>query len=210
MPVRKVRASHRSMTGLHMVPGSRAIRCESMLEMDFVTLHLFDDGVAMVEEQPVRIPVPGRSRGYVPDFLVTYREPSQAALLAEVKPAAVLKDRGPHFAERFAAADAFARHRGWRFEIFDEHRIRTPRLQNARFLQSYRARRFDRAVGDRLLALAEPGVSLQSLMDCGWPDLAQHALYLADLWGLIATGRIVVDLDQPLFMTSIIREVAHG
>jgi hypothetical protein len=63
---------------------------ESLLEKEFLMLLDFDDTVEKFEVQPVRIPVPGVPRGYVPDILVHYRADRETGeirkpLLVEIK-----------------------------------------------------------------------------------------------------------------------------
>ena len=94
MPVRQIPRNHMSLTGVlaHANPET-STAFESSLERDLQILFEFDDGVASIEEQPVRIAYAGedgKPRHYTPDLLVRFRgdHPAgrgKAPLLCEVK-----------------------------------------------------------------------------------------------------------------------------
>lgn len=212
MPVRKIPRSHGSLTGLHAHPtGDRAIAFESSLERDFITLMLFEPDVVRVEEQPVRIPV-AAGRSYVPDFLVRRRE--RPSTLVEVKPRELLTRDGEKLQEKFAAAKDFAAARGWRFEVWTEEQVRTPRLQNARFLLPYRRRSADAGLAARILAaVMEMGqAEADAVLERAFHTDDERARGLATLWHLVALGRLNADLDVPLSGRAplSVPEVAHG
>lgn len=203
MPVRKIPMNYRGLTGRHAVePGGRSIGFESSLERDFVALMLFDSEVTGIEEQPVRIyyldPVTSRRRFYTPDFLVHRK--NSPSLLVEVKPDDVLKRLRAELEPRFNAARDYANAEGWVFEIRTERDIRTPRLQNVRFLLPYRNRRMDPGLSTRILShLRECGVStVGGTVNACWNDDMEAARGLSALWFLLSTGRINTDLDRAL------------
>ena len=211
MPVRAIPINHRSVTGrLASRPGQPAIAFESTLERDFALLQLFDLTVKTVEEQPVRIEYmgsDGRTARYTPDFLVVYKGGARAPRLVEVKYQAELEEKADQYAARFEAARRYASDRNWSFEVATETTIRTPRLENVRFLLPYRRQpvspgRFDRLL-DRLAA-AE-AISVGNLLRAVFTTIADQQTGLPCLWHLVATGRIAADLDRPLTMTSPLR-----
>src|SRR6266705_3305876 len=148
MPVRTVPKNYRSLTGL--VPNTRTqsmTAFESSLERDFFLLLDFNPDVEFFEEQPVKIvyhDANGRRRTYTPDVLVRYRNDRPPArhikpLLCEVKYRDDLRQHWVAYRPKFRAAGRYARQQGWRFRVVTERHIRTPYLDNVKFLRSYQA-----------------------------------------------------------------------
>ncbi|MAO56314.1 MAG: heteromeric transposase endonuclease subunit TnsA [Rhodospirillaceae bacterium] len=206
MPVREIPISSRSLTGRHASGrGAGSIGYESSLERDFISLMLFDPQVTNIEEQPVRIDYrdsTGSQRHYTPDFLV--QRTAGAAILIEVKPAKFVT---ADLDDKFNAARTFARSRGWTFEVWTEREIRTPRLENAKFLLPYRANAPADKICDRLLAaLGETtSATITGLLEdtCGNDD--ERAIALSALWHLLATGVVHARLEEVLKPDSEIR-----
>ncbi len=211
MPVRAIPISHRSVTGrLASRPGQPAVAFESSLERDFAILQLFDLTVESVEEQPVRIDFTaagGRPTRYTPDFLVIHKGNAPAPRLVEVKYRVELTEKADQYAARFEAARLYAACRGWRFEVATEETIRTPRLGNARFLLPYRRQVADPVRCGRLMDTLSTAGSMAAgdLLRSVFPTLGDQQRGLPTLWHLVATGRIVADLDRPLTMASPLR-----
>jgi hypothetical protein len=202
MPVRTIPRSYRNVTGRIAIPGSRSVAFESTLERDFILVSLFTPGFAGIEEQPVAIPQPKGRRPYTPDFLVTWvsRQPD----LVEVKPA----DEVQEMAGKAPIARSYAEERGWRFNIVTDKQIRTPRLENARFLLPFRRHTPDPAIVETLFSLLGRPVGDGSIKDL----VGAAALYgicrersLPALWHLISTFQIAADLDTLLMMTSVVK-----
>jgi len=146
MPVRTVPKNYRSLTGLVPNPRAQSMTAfESSLERDFLLLLDFDPDVECFEEQPVKIiyhDAKGRRRTYTPDVLVRYRtDPPQARhtkpLLCEVKYRDDLRQHWAEYRPKFRAAQRYARQQGWRFHVVTERHVRTPYLENVKFLRSY-------------------------------------------------------------------------
>lgn len=208
MLVRRIGLCYRSVSGrVPMGAGRPAVSVESTLERDFAILQRFDPEVAAVEEQPVRIDyrdASGVRRRYVPDFLVQYRDADRPPVLVEVKfstdPALVAGG----LEDRFAAAMAYARQRGWAFSVVTETAIRTPKLGNATFLLPYRSRIPNPALRARaLMALGGGCATVEALAD----DLAgaignRRDHVLPTLWTMVARFEVIADLDRPLTMRS--------
>lgn len=208
MPVRRIGFCYRSVSGrVPMGVGRPAVSVESTLERDFAILQRFDPKVAAVEEQPVRIEyrdASGVRRRYVPDFLVQYYGADRPPVLVEVKfstdPALVAGG----LEDRFAAARAYARQRGWAFSVMTETAIRMPKLGNATFLLPYRSRIPNPALRARaLIALGSGCATVEALAD----DLAgaigsRRDHVLPTLWTMVARFEVIADLDHPLTMRS--------
>jgi hypothetical protein len=213
MPVRRIPKNYRSLTGL--VPNSRTqsmTAFESSLERDFLQLLDFDPDVEFYEEQPVKITYPdakGRHHTYTPDVLVRYRighaqVQRPQTLLCEVKYRDDLRQHWTDYRPKFRAAQRYARQQGWRFRLVTERHIRTPYLDNVKFLRSYQAialnASYQTLILNALVDLEETDpVSLLSALS---QDRWQHVEILPTLWQLLATRQIGTDLSQPLTMQS--------
>lgn len=213
MPIRIVPKNYRNLTGL--VPNSRTqamTAFESTLERDFLLLLDFDPDVEFYEEQPLKITYhdeAGQRRTYTPDVLVRYRTECvevgrSTPHLCEVKYRDDLRQHWTAYRPKFRAAQRYARQQGWRFRLITERHVRTPYLDNVKFLVSYRVRHVDDAHQAQLLRLlsevkeTDP-VSLLALIS---PDRWRHAQLLPTLWQLIARRQVGADLAQPLTMRS--------
>ncbi|MDT7809235.1 MAG: hypothetical protein QOJ70_3048 [Acidobacteriota bacterium] len=183
---------------------------ESSLERDFLLLLDFDAAVARYEEQPVRIKyvdATGRRRTYTPDVLVHYHDDLDASadtrpLLCEVKYREDLFANWKEYKPKIRAGRAHARGQGWRFQIVTEREVRTPYLENAKFLRPYR--RIETNHEDTALLLdtlrgmdeADP----ESVLATIHHDRTRRAELLPMLWRLLADGHITADLSRPLTM----------
>src|SRR6266496_612683 len=213
MPMRRVPKNSRSLTGL--VPNTRTSSMtafESSLERDFLLLLDFDPDVEFYEEQPVQIVYyddNGRRRTYTPDVFVRYRPESipttcPKPLLCEVKYREDLRQHWTVYRPKFRAAQRYARQYGWRFRLVTERHVRTPSLENAKFLRPYRAlpvnAQHQSQLLDTLLSLreAEPAMLLEAMSQDRW----HQAQLLSTLWQLVATRQVHTDLGQPLTMRS--------
>lgn len=205
---------------------------ESPLERDFLAILDFDWKVSAFYDQPVRVnytDAAGVPRHYTPDVLVYWRRDLKPArwmrpLLAEIKTKRDLAGAAGKYDERFAAAEAYAKSRGWEFRVLTEQHIRTPYLQNARFLRRYREEShnfldcglLERALGVFETEAAPAGELIEEAarMRAADPDyfipvpvddLEAKARLLNSLWYMVATGLLGADLvDEPLTMASMI------
>lgn len=213
MAVRKIRATYRSVTGLVAdAQSARSTGYESTLERDFIKHLIFNKNVLGHEEQPLTInfiDASGNQRRYTPDLLVSYRKDVALTkdwqpLLTEVK---YRSDLFQHWAElkpKFRAARAYARERRWEFAVITERELRTSYLKNITFLLEFRKHPVDEALTLLLLettAGKRPATPV-SLLTFLTNDATQRATLLPTLWQLIANGRIGVDLEQRLTMSS--------
>ncbi len=215
MPVRKIPVNYRVLTGRQALKRLHySVDFESPVERDFLLLLDLDRDVKAVEGQPVSIPwrdERGREFPYRPDFLVTFlpgrdqlpiHQPLKAKpWLVEVKPHQELKENWRKYHRRFRAAVAYARERDWKFRIWTDRRIRTPRLENARQLLRFMTLPYEKARCEALL---------RALENCGTEMTAreliaavcQDPINQAMLWSLVAWRNIGADLSRPLDMES--------
>lgn len=184
------------------------VASESSLERDLLVLLEFDPIVERYEEQPVRIKYidnQGNNHTYTPDVLVYYHtdaSPQRPPLLCEVKYREDLFANWKEIKPKVRAGRAYARMEGWRFKILTEHEIRTPYLQNAKFLRPYRAlevkQEEERLILDVLRGVGESAP--EHLLGGLSHEPFRRAELLPTLWHLVSHGRIGADLDQPLTM----------
>jgi hypothetical protein len=125
-------------------------------------------------------------------------------LLCEVKYRDDLRQHWTVYRSKFRAAQHYARQYGWRFRLVTERHVRTPYLDNVKFLRSYRATpvndQHQLLLLDTLFGLREtdPARLLEVISRDRW----KQAQILPMLWQLIATRQMGADLSQPLTMQS--------
>lgn len=215
MPTRKIPKSYRSVTGLVASnKNERMAGFESSLERDLILLIEFDLNVEYYEEQPVIIDYidgNGKEHSYTPDILVKYRKdivPAKRMIpsLYEVKYRQDLFANWKELKPKFKAARAYAKARGWRFQIVTEQEIRTPYLQNVKFLLPYRNVKFDwneqQILLNKLKDMRE--TNPESLMLACYKDYFNRAKLIPVMWHLVCVSRIGIDLELPLTMHSVI------
>ncbi|SCZ64684.1 TnsA endonuclease N-terminal domain-containing protein [Thiohalomonas denitrificans] len=209
MPVRRIPKNYRHVTG--MLGSSRSERkpfYESPLERDFFILLDFDPRVASFEEQPVAVHYQddmGTWRRYTPDVLVLYKEEAhKRPLLFEIKPREVLRSEWKSLERRFRAAYQVAKARGWGFRTVTDREIRTPRLENIKFLRGYRDTPADEEACELMVqtVTSKQAITVQGLLDTLATDRWEQARLIPSVWHLTATGRLQVDMDIPLTMVS--------
>ena len=206
MAVRKIPKNHLFVTGGYSSRKSEEMDAfESLLEKDYLLLLDFDDAVESFDVQPVRIPVAGVARGYVPDVLVKYRPDPETGeilkpLLAEVKRSDYLEKHAAKYAPKFAAAVAYAENMGWEFRPVDETEIRLPRLRNIKFLREYRnvipstenCSRVERT----MMRHGRDSSSERVLAEIALSD-DERLYWLPIIWSMVLQKRLLTDLNIP-------------
>lgn len=179
---------------------------ESALERDLATSLEFDDDVVSYQEQPLFVHYVGSdgcARRGVPDFLICF-QPPRVPVLCDVKYRAELLRAWPRLKPRFKAALATARDRGWRYRIFTEREIRTPFLENAKFLLPYRHRPQEPDDTETILfALRQLGEwTPAGIVAAISSSRVEQTRLLTAVWTLIANRAIQTDLHTALTMSS--------
>lgn len=209
VPVRGLRTSRRCLTGQIASTKGGAASFESSLERDWLELLDFEPSVTRIQVQPFVMVYTheGKRRRYTPDVLVERAD--SRTWVYEVKPQAELEANWTMYRPRFRAAVAYCRQHEARFKIVTERHIRTPLLENARFLRRYRA--FPPAPDLRsqvLSTLSAVGPTTpEALVVATFWAQTNRTTALAMLWHLIAIGLITTDLQAPLTMQSRIELV---
>jgi TnsA endonuclease C terminal len=115
-----------------------------------------------------------------------------------------LRQHWGDYRPKFRAACRYARQQGWRFRVVTERQVRTPYLENVKFLRPYRTIPVNdlhrTQLLDTLVALedTDPAHLLATIAHDRW----QQAQLLPILWQLVATRQVRADLAQPLTMHS--------
>ncbi|MCB1734035.1 MAG: TnsA endonuclease N-terminal domain-containing protein [Gammaproteobacteria bacterium] len=213
-PARKIPKSYTNVTGRMAKRDGGRVAFESLLEKDFFMLLDADPQVREFREQPLEISYrdqQGTTRKYFPDVLVMRHAPGET-WLCEVKPRRQIARKWAELKPKFKAAIRYCKARGWRFRILTEKEIRTPYLENIRFLRGY-LRVPDRpqledALRAKLNSMGEatPFELLSSLSDDEWV----RADYATSLWRLVATGDITVDLTTKIDTDTVLRPAVRG
>ena len=213
MPARKILRNYRSVTGL--IPSRKKAEpehkpYESPLERDLYLLLEFDDRVLDYEPQPYRIDYKrpdGRSEEYYPDTLIHYRPvsagvPPPRNLLVEVKPREELKEFWADYEPAFRAAWRFALERGWGFRLMTEREIRSPYLENLRFLIRYRSLKPNLDVESKLhdYLAKHGGRNALHFLEDTYAERIDRAKAIPYMWRLLAKRLIHADLTTPLNM----------
>ena len=218
MGVRKIPKSSQRVISL-VVDSKRdsATKAESSLERDFFILMRYDLNVLKYEGQPVTVPYrdkEGVDRTYTPDALVEFRTDIVPATgmrpwLCEIKYEEDLKKNKAEYAPKFKAAMRYAEEQGWEFKIITEKYVRTPYLENVKFLTQYRNvdanDNFESLILKALYELRE--TDPESLLLAIFRDKWNRAQLIPTLWHLVSVNRVGVDLSVPLTMSSRIWHV---
>lgn len=205
MPVRRIPKNFLFVTGRHASPqAEEVVEFESILEKEYMLLLDSDPYLESYDVQPVEIPL-SRGRIYVPDLLVTYRPTPSGNLrppeLVEIKTQEHLDRYADKYREKFAAAVVFAEERGWILVTRTELDVRTPLIQNLKYLHRYRHTPADPVAVDHLLeAMRQEGSPMTpaALLGCLTDNLETRATWIPVLWHLVAHGAIQADLQVPL------------
>jgi len=210
-PVRKLKNSHRALTGKVNLEGGGMAGFESSLERDLLLILDFDRTVMSVKEQPFSLSYIHEAsvRRYTPDVMAEYDRDVLPTVVFEVKPIEKLRANWVSLRPGFKAAVAHCRLRDWQFKIVTERHIRTPYLANVKFLRRYRdlAPLLLRQAQLRYTATAVGPTTPQGLLAAAYWPKEEQAQALPALWQMVAAGEFDIDLTKPLSMRMPIRLV---
>lgn len=209
MSTRTIPKNYRNVTGV--LASSKAIDAsefESTLEKDFLTILEFDKLVDKFEVQPVTIEYIGSNgyvRNYTPDVLVHYRSgllsSKPKTVLYEVKYRNDLKENWTKYRPKFKVAMHYAYKRNWKFSIITECEIRTPYLNNIKFLLRYRSPIDDMRLMNAMNLMDElRETDPDSLVAALATDNLNRAEVIYLVWQMLAKGYLQADITQPLTM----------
>ncbi len=190
---------------------------ESSLERDLIYILELDERVVSYVEQPVTIDYEheGQQRRYTPDFLVNYHPVAAQTgaagkqpkpLLVEVKYRDTLREDWKLLKPKFMAAMRYADTQGWRFKLLTEREIRTPFLENARFLWQFLHPTVNINSSDVALIrhwiIELRQTTPTDLLEAASADWIKQAELLHVLWVMVAYRLVGCDLACKLTMNS--------
>ena len=118
-----------------------------------------------------------------------------------------MKENWTELKPKFKAARAYAKEKGWKFKLVTEREIRSPYLDNAKFLMSFINKgpisETDMDIIDEAICRLERTTPAQLLSDI-YQDEWNRAKLLPTLWYLIGIRYIAADLTAKLTMNSSI------
>lgn len=214
MPIRKIPLRYSSLSGIKpSTKNSGKTQFESSLEADFIDLLEWDWRVKFYEEQPYKIEFLDESqklRFYIPDFFVRFHENSDSDGLTlnptinEVKYSKDLELHKQVLNPKFAAAKTFCLEQGFEFKIITEKEIRTPNLENVRFLKRYRKQEVHIPMMDYLKSLLEKfEVTTPEILIASTSQVEEkRAMFLSVLWVMVSNGSIMIDMTKKITMNS--------
>lgn len=206
-PARTIGTSRQYLTGQVSLDSGKMASFESSLERDWLVVLDFDSAVRWIREQPFTIEyvTNGKARRYTPDVMVEHEQGGTVrTIVYEIKPREILRSKWSLYRPRFKAAVHFCKEKGWRFKIVTEAEIRTPYLENAKFLRRYRNLPEQKLICDQLLYTfkALGATTPQALLAAAyWPKEDQMKA-IPMLWKMITDGRVCAFLHEPLTMNS--------
>lgn len=214
-PVRAIGIQSRSITGT-MPDGNRY---ESSLERDFMLLLRFDVAVDVFTPQPLTLKYKGSDGAvhkYTPDGLIEWRSDlfvlDSRPLLVEIKYRESFLGEWRHWRRVARAAKDYAQERGWQFRIFTEREIRTPLLDNARFLLPYLRRTTSAETEQWVLEFLHELLEStpETLISLLYKDKWNQATVLPVVWKLLAERRIGFHANKPLTMDAPIWSIRRS
>ncbi|NIA56725.1 heteromeric transposase endonuclease subunit TnsA [Massilia sp. TW-1] len=202
--------SYRSLTGKVVLNSGHSAGFESSLERDWLICLDFDPDVEAILEQPFSLnyQLDGRELRYTPDVLAQYRERDGRIpiVVFEVKPYDEVRLDFAKYRQRFKQMIRYCRERDWRFKIVTERDIRTPYLDNAKFLRKYRRLATQELYREQLLySLRALGPTTpQALLAMAYLHVEKRMAALPELWRMVARREVSTELNKPLTMHSTI------
>lgn len=206
-PARSLRPARRALTGRVALAGGSTAGHESSLERDWLIALDFDWRVRRIQEQPYTLAysIGGKKRRYTPDILAEFDDgTAQWAVVYEVKAHEDLRKNWVKYRPRFKVAVADCRRKGQRFRIITERHIRTPYVENVKFLRRYK-HLGEQVMHRKALLYTLPALgetTPQALLAATWGDYERRMAALPELWRLIANRTVSAGLMDPLTMAT--------
>jgi len=207
VPVRRIPKNYRNVTGVVCRGTKKTVGFESTLERDCYLWLDSNRDIENFEEQPVtiRFDTDGKQRSYTPDVLVFYSDKKRKPLLGEIKYHQDLRENWLEYLPKFTAAMRYAVRRGWRFRLITEKQIRSPYLENIKFLRRYSlGPSVNEHIMDDLIGIVKDRAltTPRDLLSSNIGESYQKGAAQYALWQLISKKTIRTDLSMPLTMDS--------
>lgn len=131
------------------------------------------------------------------------------AIMVEVKYRQDLLDNWKELKPKFKAARIFSRERSWEFRVLTEKEIRTPLLNNIKFIRPFRRYNFAPEEMMKVLnRLAElESCKLIELLNSLTEKLTEQGHLLPIIWHLVGRHEIEINWSNPITMNSNIRSL---
>ncbi|MGG8497152.1 TnsA endonuclease N-terminal domain-containing protein [Tenacibaculum sp. TC6] len=209
--VREIGLKNFSLSGnISSLKTNDLVSFESSLERDYINLLEFDSAVSTYCEQPMKIyfTVNSKKSYYVPDFYVKYIDGRKDEII-EIKYRNDLEKHKRKYRNKFNAAKLFCEENNLNFKIIDETKIRTPFLDNCKFLIPYRRTNniidfLDITILEERIKAIKFATPKSIINDSFFPE-DRKAELLYTLWYMVANGMVKIDLREKLTMYSQIK-----
>lgn len=214
MAVRKIPKNYLVVTGsFASQKNDQMNEFESILEKEHMLLLEFDQRIDRFETQSITIPIPGVPKGYTPDALIHYLPDPETgevpkSALIEVKHTNDLERNKEKYRKKFSEAANYADARGWEFRIVTQNDIRTPRLENLKFLRTYRnveMNDIDHHTLIRMVKKLGDQCTPKSLIEGLASNTHDQLYWLPLVWRAILFHNLVIDWNQTLTNDSTIQ-----
>lgn len=208
--IRKIGLKNFSLSGnVVSIKRNDAVSFESSLERDYIHTLEYDKNVSIYYEQPFKIRFldENKKRTYTPDFYVKYND-DRFDEVVEIKYKIDLEKNKHKLKSKFQAAKIFCAENDLNFTVLNEEDIRTPYLNNIKFLLRYKnikqSINFDYV--DKIIVYVrnteEPTPS--KLLNLLAKSDYEKATLVPVLWFMLSNNLINADLSIKLTMNSII------
>jgi hypothetical protein len=186
------------------------LRHSSYLEREIYIWLDTDPRVVRFQPEPYKVyyrDAEGKDHSYTPDVLVHYVD-VPCAVLAEIKWSRDLRTQHAENLVKFRAASAYAADNGNKFTIFTESRIENQEYRNRKFLRQFREQpavathERQAVLLDALKVMRRP--TIDELLRRLGGNRENQLSCLRTIWHLLALGKIVTELKQPLRRQSTI------
>jgi hypothetical protein len=191
---------------------NRFVIFKSCLERDFILQLEFDPLVIEYKERPLKIEYfhNGEKYDFIPAFLVKFHFSLnnfhiKESILFEIKYQKEISFLSDENTTKFKSAKIFCQGKNWEFRVLTESEIRSPYLENARFLLNYRNYKYDTPEDFNLLitTLKELDHSTpEELILVSAQDRNKRAELIYLFWYMVANRYIMCDYSIPINMKS--------
>ncbi|MFD0962547.1 TnsA endonuclease N-terminal domain-containing protein [Pseudofulvibacter geojedonensis] len=206
--VREIGLKNYSLSGnITSLKTNDFVSFESSLERDFINCLEFDNSVLTYCEQPIKIFFTSNSKEkyYVPDFYIKYND-ERIDELVEVKYKTDLSRNKQKYEDKFKAAKIFCDNNNMIFKILDENYVRTPFMENCKFLLPFRRLKnnidfIDVGIIEERIKNHKHPTPNNIIIQSNFPE-DRKAELLHTLWFMIANYIVNIDLENKINMNS--------
>jgi hypothetical protein len=167
----------------------------------------FDNTVERYVVQPVTIQyyINNKRSKYTPDIAVYYVTAlNRLPLLVEIKYAEELQKKKVELERKFTAARQYGKENGFEFKVFTEKEIRTPYLDNVKFLGRYLLQKIEVPLAQSIVSRFDhqDKFRVQELIENDKDKMRPQLLYTT--WQLLAQNILSCNLHEKLSMATVL------